>query len=630
MDKNLMSGNEAIAQGAWEAGVAVGVGYPGTPSTETLEALVRKDDVYCEWSPNEKVAFEVGLGAAIAGVRALVTMKHVGVNVAADPFMAAASTGVNAGLVLLAADDPSCYSSQNEQDSRFYAAFGRIPCLDVADSADCYEMARAAFALSERFDTPVMLHETMRIAHTRTLVSPSGEREAVAPRDYADDIPKYVMMPANAVKRRAVVDERQAALEAYAETCPYNVVEMRDEKIGVICAGAVYQHVREALPEASTFKLGLAWPLPARALADFGESLTGGIDRLQQDIWAQAGHKFNINSPKQLGEVLFEELMLPAGKKTKTGWSTNADVLEKLVGKHPIIGDILEYRMLTKLKSTYADGLLKVISADGRIHTCFKMTVTATGRLSSTEPNLQNIPVRRELGAQIRRMFVAAPGCLLVDADYSQIELRLLAHISGDETMREAFRSGEDIHAVTASQVFGVPLGEVTPQMRSSAKAVNFGIVYGISAFSLAQDIRVSPAEARAYIEAYLEKYHGVREYMDRVIKEAKERGYVETLFGRRRPVPELKASNFNTRSFGERVARNMPIQGTAADIIKLAMVNVRRRLRTEGLEARLILQVHDQLIAECPAPGPAGAPGPRRADRGVPGGGGGARRRPA
>ena len=338
-----------------------------------------------------------------------------------------------------------------------------------------------------------------------------------------------------------------------------------------------------------------------KALADFGEGLAGGIERLQRSIWELAGHEFNINSPKQLGEVLFDELMLPAGKKTKTGWSTNADILEKLIGKHPIIGDILEYRMLTKLKSTYADGLLKVISADGRIHTNFRMTVTATGRLSSTEPNLQNIPVRRELGAQIRRMFVAAPGCVLVDADYSQIELRLLAHISGDETMREAFRSGEDIHAVTASQVFGLPLAEVTPAQRSSAKAVNFGIVYGISAFSLAQDIKVSPAEARAYIDAYMQKYHGVREYMDRVIAEAKERGYVETLFGRRRPVPELKASNFNTRSFGERVARNMPIQGTAADIIKLAMVNVRRRLRAEGMEARLILQVHDELIAECP-----------------------------
>lgn len=273
MDKHLMSGNEAVAQGAWEAGCAVGAGYPGTPSTETLEALVRYDDVYCEWSPNEKVAFEVGLGAAIAGARSLVTMKHVGVNVAADPFMAAASTGVNAGLVLLAADDPSCYSSQNEQDSRFYAAFGRIPCLDAADSQDAYEMTRAAFELSERFDTPVMLHETMRIAHTRTMVAPAGAREAVAPRDYVDDIPKYVMMPANAVKRRVVVDERQAALEEYAETCPWNRVERRGEKIGVICAGAVYQHVREALPEASTFKLGLSWPLPARTLADFAASV---------------------------------------------------------------------------------------------------------------------------------------------------------------------------------------------------------------------------------------------------------------------------------------------------------------------------------------------------------------------
>ncbi len=337
------------------------------------------------------------------------------------------------------------------------------------------------------------------------------------------------------------------------------------------------------------------------ALAAYGESLVSGIDILQERIWGYAGHEFNINSPKQLGEVLFEELMLPAGKKTKTGWSTNADVLEKLVGKHPIISDILDYRMLTKLKSTYADGLIKVISPDGRIHTNFKMTVTATGRLSSTEPNLQNIPVRKELGSEIRKMFVAAPGCVLVDADYSQIELRLLAHISGDETMRNAFLTGEDIHAVTASQVFGIPLDEVTPQMRSHAKAVNFGIVYGISAFSLAQDIGVRPKEAQAYIDAYLEKYHGVREYMEKVISQAKHDGYVSTLFGRRRPMPELKSPNRNMRAFGERVARNMPIQGTAADIMKLAMVNAHRRMQAEGLKSRLILQVHDELIAECP-----------------------------
>ena len=338
-----------------------------------------------------------------------------------------------------------------------------------------------------------------------------------------------------------------------------------------------------------------------KALYDFGESLTSSIEQLQQSIWALAGEPFNIQSPKQLGSILFERLMLPAGKKTKTGWSTNAAVLDKLRGKHPIIEQILDYRTLTKLKSTYADGLLKEISADGRIHTNFQMTVTATGRLSSTEPNLQNIPVRRELGAQIRKMFVASPGKVLVDADYSQIELRLLAHIANDETMIAAFRSGEDIHAVTASQVFGVPLAEVTPLQRSHAKAVNFGIVYGISAFSLAQDIGVFQSEAKAYMDSYFAKYHGVREYMTRVVEQAKADGYVTTLFGRRREVPELKSSNFNLRSFGERVALNMPIQGTAADIIKAAMVRVDARMRAEHLQARLLLQVHDELIVECP-----------------------------
>ena len=339
-----------------------------------------------------------------------------------------------------------------------------------------------------------------------------------------------------------------------------------------------------------------------KALYDFGESLTSSIEQLQQSIWALAGEPFNIQSPKQLGSVLFERLMLPAGKKTKTGWSTNAAVLDKLRGKHPIVEQILDYRTLTKLKSTYADGLLKEISADGRIHTNFQMTVTATGRLSSTEPNLQNIPVRRELGAQIRKMFVASPGKVLVDADYSQIELRLLAHIANDETMIAAFRSGEDIHAVTASQVFGVPLAEVTPLQRSHAKAVNFGIVYGISAFSLAQDIGVFQSEAKAYMDSYFAKYHGVREYMARVVEQAKADGYVTTLFGRRRDLPELKSSNFNLRSFGERVALNMPIQGTAADIIKAAMVRVDARMRAEHLQARLLLQVHDELIVECPA----------------------------
>lgn len=338
-----------------------------------------------------------------------------------------------------------------------------------------------------------------------------------------------------------------------------------------------------------------------KALSDFGESLNASISALQQSIWSYAGREFNINSPKQLGEVLFDELMLPSGKKTKTGWSTNADVLDKLRGKHPIVDQVLEYRMLTKLKSTYVEGLLKVISPDGRIHTSFQMTVTATGRLSSTEPNLQNIPIRKSLGAEIRKMFTAAPGMILVDADYSQIELRLLAHISDDRVMQDAFLSGEDFHAVTASNVFNVPLEEVSSTLRSRAKAVNFGIVYGISAFSLAQDIGVYQNEAKAYMDAYMEKYSGVRDYMKHIVEQAREQGYVTTLYGRRRYLPELKSSNFNMRSFGERVALNMPIQGTAADIIKLAMVSVHQRLESEKLRAKLILQVHDELIVECP-----------------------------
>ena len=337
------------------------------------------------------------------------------------------------------------------------------------------------------------------------------------------------------------------------------------------------------------------------ALVTFGKTLSEGIAALQASIYALAGEEFNINSTQQLGKLLFEKLGLPPVKKTKTGYSTNAEVLEKLRGKHPIIEEILEYRQLTKLKSTYVEGLSKVIAPDGRIHTSFQNTVTATGRLSSTEPNLQNIPVRTELGAKLREMFAAPAGKVLVDADYSQIELRLLAHMAGDTAMIDGFNSGEDIHTITASQVFGVTPEEVTPLMRRSAKAVNFGIVYGISSFSLSQDIHVSVAEAKEYMDRYFAHYAGVKAYMDGIIEQAKEDGYVSTLFGRRRWVPELKSSNFNTRSFGERVALNAPIQGTAADIIKLAMIRVRDRLNAEGLESRLVLQVHDELIVECP-----------------------------
>lgn len=338
-----------------------------------------------------------------------------------------------------------------------------------------------------------------------------------------------------------------------------------------------------------------------QALKNFGEMLAKRIDETQTEIYALAGGAFNINSTKQLGEVLFEKLNLPALKKTKRGYSTNAEVLEKLRPYHPIIDLILEYRKYTKLKSTYVDGLEKEIAPDGRIHTVFQNTVTATGRLSSTEPNLQNIPVRTPLGAEMRKMFLAPEGRVLVDADYSQIELRLLAHIADDKAMQDGFRTGADIHAITASQVMGVPLDEVTKEMRSSAKAVNFGIVYGISEFSLAGDIGVSMQEAKAYMNRYFEKYSGVHRYQKEIVEQAKINGYVSTLMGRRRWLPELKSSNHNLRSFGERVALNMPIQGTAADIIKQAMLAVYRRLSAEHMEGKLILQVHDELIVECP-----------------------------
>ena len=397
------------------------------------------------------------------------------------------------------------------------------------------------------------------------------------------------------------ISVRYAGRELDGAEAVYQLFKPLDEKLKELGMEKLYYSIELPLCLVLAEMEKTGFFVDRKALFDFGESLNSGIAALQESIWREAGHAFNINSPKQLGEVLFDELMLPSGKKTKTGWSTNADVLEKLRGKHPIVDQVLEYRMLTKLKSTYADGLLKVISPDGRIHTNFQMTVTATGRLSSTEPNLQNIPVRKQLGAQIRKMFVASPGMCLVDADYSQIELRLLAHISGDETMRDAFLSGEDFHAVTASNVFNVPLEEVTPMLRSRAKAVNFGIVYGISAYSLAQDIGVWPSEAKAYMDAYLEKYHGVRDYMKSIVEQAREDGYVSTLYGRRRSLPELKSSNYNTRAFGERVALNMPVQGTAADIIKLAMVNVDKRLKEEKLRAKLLLQVHDELIVECP-----------------------------
>ena len=350
---------------------------------------------------------------------------------------------------------------------------------------------------------------------------------------------------------------------------------------------------------ASMENIGFA--VDKNAIREYGVKLQKEIDELQKSIYSHVGYEFNINSPKQLAEALFEKLGLPAKKKTKSGYSTNADVLEELKVYHPVINEILEYRTVAKLKSTYCDGLVKVIDSDGRIHSSFNQTETRTGRISSTEPNLQNIPVRTERGREFRKFFTAKDGYVLVDADYSQIELRVLAHVADDENMINAFKNNLDIHTSTAAKVFNMPEDFVTPEMRSKAKAVNFGIVYGIGAFSLSKDINVSVKEADKYIKEYLSHYSGIDRYLKSVVEQAKNDGYVTTMFGRRRYLPELTSSNHNLRAFGERVAKNMPIQGTAADIIKIAMIKVDERLKKEGLKARLILQVHDELIVEAP-----------------------------
>ncbi len=371
----------------------------------------------------------------------------------------------------------------------------------------------------------------------------------------------------------------------------------------------------ESLKEAGMYglytdmELPLVWVLDdmevegvcvdADALIAYGRELSGRMAELEAGIYEKAGEKFNINSPKQLGVILFEKLQMKGGKKTKTGYSTAADVLEKLAPDHPIVSEILEYRQLAKLKSTYAEGLAACIDIDGRIHTTFNQTIAATGRLSSTEPNLQNIPIRMEMGKLFRKVFIPKPGCVFIDADYSQIELRVLAHMSEDENLINAYRHAEDIHRITASQVFAVAPEDVTPLMRRNAKAVNFGIVYGISSFGLSQDLSISRKEAEEYIANYFATFPGIKAYLDQAVKDARERGYAVTLYGRRRPVPELSSGNFMQRQFGERIAMNSPIQGTAADIIKIAMIRVHDRLAAEGLESKLILQVHDELLVE-------------------------------
>ncbi len=405
-------------------------------------------------------------------------------------------------------------------------------------------------------------------------------------------------------RQLSLFDEDNDDEEYYAK-CAFCLVRLRDKinaELDRLGQTQLYREIELPLVRVLADMQIYGFRVDKNQLEEFGAMLGEKVEGLTKAIYELAGEEFNINSPKQLGVILFEKLGLKAIKKTKSGYSTNADVLEKLADKHPIIPYIMEYRHLSKLKSTYCDSLAAVINPEtGRIHSVFNQTVTVTGRISSTEPNMQNIPTRTAIGREMRKMFTASEeGRVLVDADYSQIELRVLAHIADDETMINAFLNGEDIHAVTASQVLGIPLDEVTPEQRSSAKAVNFGIVYGIGEYSLSQDLHISVAEAKAYMNGYLEKYHGVREYMTRIKEQTKKDGFVKTMMNRVRYVPEIKSSNFNVRAFGERVALNTPIQGTAADIIKLAMVRVHERLARELPDAKLILQVHDELIVDC------------------------------
>ena len=458
----------------------------------------------------------------------------------------------------------------------------QLPYLDITEEEGVFDAAIAAYLLNPLKDS----YGYDSIAQDFLgLTIPSR----------ADWLKKMSLAAAEETDRENLL--HYLAYEALIPVKVYDVLEVKLKETGM---EQLFREVEMPLVYAlyDMEKAGIR--VEKEALAEYGSQLTGRIDTLEQNIYELAGEKFNINSPKQLGVILFEKLKLPFAKKTKTGYSTSADVLEKLRGYDPIIGQILEYRQLTKLKSTYADGLAVYINPDDqRIHGKFNQTITATGRISSTEPNLQNIPVRMELGRLIRKVFVPEEGHIFVNADYSQIELRVLAHMAGDEQLIRAYRESQDIHRMTASQVFHTPFDEVTPAQRSNAKAVNFGIVYGISSFGLSQDLSITKKEAEAYIQQYFQTYPGIKAFLDQSVADAKEKGYAITMFGRRRPVPELFASNFMQRSFGERIAMNSPIQGTAADIIKIAMVRVSRRLKKQNMKSRLILQIHDELLIE-------------------------------
>lgn len=481
-------------------------------------------------------------------------------------------------------------------DKFIYAEDMMLGCFDIKNDYKCFdslELSSHDFT-KNIFDCKIAAYLLNPLKSNYEIADIAGEYLGSAVKSWPEAFGKSNAARAYASDRTAFINHlaKEAfvignVMETLAEALLHNGMDRLFRELEMPLTYVLYDMEREGI---------LVKPEELKA---YGEALTGRISELEKNIHDAAGGSFNINSPKQLGEILFEKLALPGGKKTKTGYSTAADVLEKLAQDYPIVNDILEYRGLTKLKSTYADGLAAFIDKDSRIHTSFNQTITATGRLSSTEPNLQNIPMRMELGRRIRKVFVPQKGCIFTDADYSQIELRVLAHMSGDEQLIEAYQSDEDIHRITAAKVFDTPFDEVTDLQRRNAKAVNFGIVYGISSFGLSQDLSISPKEAKSYIDEYFKTYPGIKGFLDKLVSDAKEKGYCETMFGRRRPVPELKSSNFMQRSFGERVAMNSPIQGTAADIIKIAMVNVYDALRAKGLKSKLILQIHDELLVE-------------------------------
>ena len=533
-----------------------------------VDNVKENEDIFKDFS------YQVGDKNMISGDKVTVVLDFDGDNISS------AAVGVGNNAVVL-----------NEQDD--------IKELLEDDSIAkvMFDVKEAIVKLNGRIDIKNIVDDTAIAAY---LVDPAKNEytiEKLASEYFGTVIEKPE------VKQLSLLDDVETDRSEYLAKCAVALGVLNErigDKIKENGQEKLYQEVELPLVTVLAHLEINGFLVDDNQLKEFADKLGEKIDALTNEIYMLAGEEFNINSPKQLGVILFEKLELKPVKKTKTGYATNADVLEKLRDKHPIVNFIMEYRQLAKLKSTYCDGLTAVVNPNThRIHSVFTQTVTVTGRLSSTEPNLQNIPTRTELGREIRKMFVAKDGYVLVDADYSQIELRVLAHIANDETMINAFRNNEDIHAVTASQVLGIPLEDVTKEQRSSAKAVNFGIVYGIGEFSLAQDLHISVKEAKAYIESYLEKYNGVRNYMESIKEQAKKDGYVKTMLNRIRYIPELKSPNYNIRQFGERVALNTPIQGTAADIIKLAMVRVDNRLINEGLKSKLILQVHDELIVE-------------------------------